>query len=63
VEDAEELTSLVPGARLVIVPGAAHGLAFEAAAEFNENVLRFLREHRGIEPAPALFSQLRVAQA
>jgi 3-oxoadipate enol-lactonase len=64
VEDAEELASLVPGARLVVVPGAAHGLAMEAAPAFNENVLRFLRENTGVLPAPAAFvPELRVAQA
>jgi 3-oxoadipate enol-lactonase len=61
VEDAEELASLIPGAELVIVPGAAHGLAVEAAPAFNESVLRFLRESADFVPVPRL--QMRAAQA
>jgi 3-oxoadipate enol-lactonase len=60
VEDAEELAGLIPGARLVIVPGAAHGLAVEAAPAFNENVLRFLRESSDAVVASA--PPLQVAQ-
>lgn len=61
VEDAEELASLIPGARLVIVPGAAHGLAVEAAPAFNENVLRFLRESS--DATRVVVPPLKVAEA
>src|SRR5205807_8291096 len=46
--DAAEVASLVPGARLVTLKGAGHGLMLEAAPDFNEAVLRFLGgvEHR-----------------
>jgi 3-oxoadipate enol-lactonase len=40
--DAEELASIIPGAELSIVPGAAHGVMIEAAGAFNERVLAFL---------------------
>lgn len=42
VGDAEELTELIPAARLVVISGAAHGLMAEAPNAFNEAVLRFL---------------------
>ncbi len=44
VGDAEELTELIPTARLVVLSGAAHGLMAEAPNAFNEAVLRFLAE-------------------
>jgi len=40
--DAAEVASLVPGARLVTLKGAGHGLMLEAAPDFNEAVLSFL---------------------
>jgi pimeloyl-ACP methyl ester carboxylesterase len=40
--DAAEVASLVPGARLVTLKGAGHGLMLEAAPDFNEAVLAFL---------------------
>jgi pimeloyl-ACP methyl ester carboxylesterase len=47
VGDAEELAELVPGARLVLISGAAHGLMAEAPNAFNDAVLRFLAEVDG----------------
>ena len=47
VGDAEELAELIPGARLEILPGAAHGLMVEAPNAFNEIVVRFLAEVTG----------------
>jgi len=44
VGDAEELAELIPGARLEVLGGAAHGLMVEAPNAFNEAVLRFLAE-------------------
>lgn len=41
--DSEEIASLVPGAELVVVRGAAHGFMFERAKEYNRHTLRFLR--------------------
>ena len=40
--DSELLASVIPHARLEIVPGAAHGLMIERAATFNRTVLDFL---------------------
>jgi len=40
--DSELLASVIPHARLEIVPGAAHGLMIEHAATFNRTVLDFL---------------------
>ena len=42
VADSEEIAELVPGAELVVLTGAPHGLMFEAAAPFNAAVLDFL---------------------
>jgi 3-oxoadipate enol-lactonase len=42
--DAAEVAALVPGARLVTLKGAGHGLMLEAAPDFNEAVLGFLRD-------------------
>jgi 3-oxoadipate enol-lactonase len=39
--DAEELAELIPGAELVIVQGAAHGLMVEAFLSFNRTVGEF----------------------
>jgi len=50
--DAAEVTSLIPGARLVTLRGAGHGLMLEAAPDFNAAVLGFLREV-GRQPATA----------
>lgn len=44
VGDAEELVELIPGARLAVVSGAAHGLMAEAPNAFNDAVLRFLAD-------------------
>ena len=40
--DAEELVELIPGAELAILSGAAHGLMFDRAADFNATVQAFL---------------------
>ena len=42
--DAEELAELIPGASLVLLSGAAHGLMAEAPNGFNDAVVRFLTE-------------------
>lgn len=44
VGDAEELAELIPGSRLTLLSGAAHGLMAEAPNAFNEAVLGFLAE-------------------
>ncbi|MEL7207679.1 MAG: alpha/beta fold hydrolase, partial [Actinomycetota bacterium] len=40
--DSEELASLIPGSRLAVIRGGAHGFMFENAATFNDTVLDFL---------------------
>jgi 3-oxoadipate enol-lactonase len=40
--DAEELADRIPGAELVVISGAAHGLTVEHASTFNRIVLEFL---------------------
>ncbi len=40
--DAEELAELIPGAELVIISGAAHGLMVEHFATFNRVVMEFI---------------------
>jgi 3-oxoadipate enol-lactonase len=42
--DAEELAELIPGSRLYVLRGAAHGLMAEAPNAFNDVVGRFLDE-------------------
>ena len=44
VGDSEEIASLVPGAELAVIGGAAHGFMFERAAAYNRTVLAFLRD-------------------
>ena len=52
--DAEELAELIPGSRLFVLRGAAHGLMAEAPNVFNDVVLRFLDEVDGVaRAAPA----------
>jgi 3-oxoadipate enol-lactonase len=41
---SREVAELIPGARLTVVPGAAHGLQVERAEEFNRAVLDFIAE-------------------
>ena len=40
--DSEELAERIPGAELVVISGAAHGLMIEHATTFNRVVLEFL---------------------
>jgi 3-oxoadipate enol-lactonase len=47
---SKEIASLIPGAKLTILPGAPHGLSIERADEFNAAVLEFIRE---AAPTPA----------
>ncbi len=42
VGDAEEIAELVPGAEMVVLSGAAHGLMVEAPIAYNDAVLEFL---------------------
>jgi pimeloyl-ACP methyl ester carboxylesterase len=42
--DAAEVAAIIPGARLVTLKGAGHGLMLEAAPDFNAAVLDFLGE-------------------
>ncbi len=44
VGDAEEIAELIPGSRLAIVSGAAHGVMAEAPNAYNATVLGFLDE-------------------
>jgi 3-oxoadipate enol-lactonase len=46
--DSEELAERIPGAELVVISGAAHGLMVEHAGTFNSVLLDFLQgvEHR-----------------
>ena len=44
--DADEVAALIPGARLVTLKGAGHGLMLEAAPDFNAVVLDFLQGRR-----------------
>jgi len=46
VGDAEELAETIPGAELVIVPGAAHAVMVDRAPAFNDAVLDFLDRHQ-----------------
>jgi 3-oxoadipate enol-lactonase len=42
--DSEELAEHLPGSRLAVVGGGAHGFMFEHAKQFNEAVLDFLED-------------------
>jgi 3-oxoadipate enol-lactonase len=50
--DSEELAELIPGARLAVVRGGAHGYMVEKAGAFNATVLDFLGEVAGAEQLP-----------
>jgi pimeloyl-ACP methyl ester carboxylesterase len=41
---SEEIASLIPGAKLTVLPRAPHGTSLERAEEFNTTVLAFIRE-------------------
>jgi len=49
--DSEELAERIPGAELVIISGAAHGLMIEHATTFNKVVLDFLTRVAGDQAA------------
>jgi len=53
VGDSEELAETIPGARLEVIGGAAHGVMVEAPAAFNEVVLDFLADVTG-QPSAGL---------
>jgi 3-oxoadipate enol-lactonase len=53
VGDSEEIASLIEGAELVVIPGAAHGFMFEHAGRFNHHVLEFLDRVSG-RSAPSI---------
>ena len=40
--DSEELAALIPGAKLAVIRGGAHGFMVERAGLFNDTVLEFL---------------------
>jgi pimeloyl-ACP methyl ester carboxylesterase len=42
---SDELHALIPGSRLVVLPGGTHGFNIEMKDAFNDVVLRFLAEH------------------
>jgi 3-oxoadipate enol-lactonase len=52
VGDAEELAEQIPGARLVLLSGAAHGLMAEAPNAFNDAVLSFLADVDAVTAQP-----------
>jgi 3-oxoadipate enol-lactonase len=52
-EHGRELTSLIPGAQLVEIPGAGHLLATDAEPEVATAVLDHLERHRAAPTAPA----------
>lgn len=41
---SRDIASLIPGAKLTVLPKAPHGLSLERAEEFNAAVLEFVRE-------------------
>jgi 3-oxoadipate enol-lactonase len=41
---SEEIASLIPGAKLTVLPHAPHGTSLERAEEFNSTVLAFISE-------------------
>jgi pimeloyl-ACP methyl ester carboxylesterase len=47
---SREIASLIPGAKLTLLPEAPHGVSLERAEEFNAAVLEFIRE---AAPTPA----------
>lgn len=52
--DSEELVDSIPGAELIIIGGAAHGLMIDRAGAFNSAVLGFLEGLSATETSPAL---------
>jgi 3-oxoadipate enol-lactonase len=51
--DSEEIASLIPGARLAVVRGGAHGFMVEHAGDFNRTILDFLAEVSAATPIGA----------
>lgn len=54
--DSEEIAEHLPGARLAVVGGGAHGFMFEHAKQFNEAVLTFLDDVTATEATEKLAS-------
>jgi 3-oxoadipate enol-lactonase len=50
---SRELAQLIPGAKLTVIPGAAHGVNLERAEDFNRLVLDFLAEHAQVGTSAA----------
>lgn len=51
--DSEELASLIPGARLAVIRGGAHGFMVEKAGAFNSTIVDFLDETVAAQTADA----------
>jgi 3-oxoadipate enol-lactonase len=51
--DSEEIASLIPGARLAVVRGGAHGFMVEQSGDFNRTILDFLAEVSAATPVRA----------
>lgn len=51
--DSEELAERIPGAELVVISGAAHGLMIEHASTFNALLLDFLERTEAASTRPA----------
>jgi len=52
-DNSRILAERIPGAELVVLPGAGHGYLLEKAAESNAVVLEFLRRYRSAATKPA----------
>ena len=47
------MAKLIVGAKFVIIPGGSHIANIDRAAEFNAELLPFLRQHRALADSPA----------
>ena len=60
--DSEELAERIPGAELVVISGAAHGLMIEHASTFNRLLLDFLgRTEKALQAARSTSAPASVA--